>query len=253
MTPPPPHSPAVLWPQFILAAALERMGRDHADGSRSGETLCYVDTHAGGGRIAPPMPHLSRVLDRRDGFLSQAFFAAVTRVPADWGYPGSWVLAAEALAAIPVEYEIDINDLSDAAIEQARQNQRIGRIRYWCHDWFKFLRSRLTMLRPPHFVFIDPPHDSDGASLAMDAAILLDTLKIPYMATYATEAQDETIDLIGRTALELTWGRDRTTGVILGGGAERVALRLLRDLELLAECLDGQFLIRTPHNDDFII
>lgn len=248
-----PFSPAVLWPQFILAAAMDRVGRDHAVDKREDEVFCYVDTHAGSGRIAPPQPHLSRIAGRREHFLHRTFHDAIGRVPGDWGYPGSWVLAAETLAGIPVEYEIDINDLSDEAIEQARRNQRIGRIRYWCHDWFRFLRSRLSMLRPPHFVFIDPPYDSDGASLAMDAAILLDTLKIPYMATYATPAPGETIDLIGRMALELAWGHDRRTGVILGGGAERVALPLLGDLGILAECLEGDLLVRTPRNDDFII
>ena len=252
-----PFSAAVLWPQFTLAAALHRVGLVHKDkGGVNGEVteaFCYVDTHAGGGQITPPYPHLARFKDRRHSFTHTSFADALDSLPPERGYPGSWVLAAQVLMGLDMDFDIDINDLSSEALDQARQNQQIARIRYWSHDWFKFLRTRLSMAHPPNFVFIDPPHHEDGTAYILDAALLLDTIRVPYMATYSSIPRQEVIDTIGRSGLELHWGGKHCCGILLGGGAERIVLPLLPDLRFLANCLEGQFHIRTPHNDDFTI
>lgn len=247
-----PHPIAVVWSQFILAATLHRLGGCYQNKGLQ-DAFCYVDTHAGSGKIAPPDPALAFFRDRRELFSQTAFASALDTLPAERFYPGSWVLAAQVLTGVPVEFDIDINDLSSEALEQARQNQQIGRIRYWSHDWFKFLRSRLNMARSPQFVFIDPPHAEDGAAYASEAAILLDTLKIPYMATYSVAPSDDVINMIGRSGLEFHGENTQCAGVLLGGGAERILLPILPDLRVLAECLGGRFTIRTPQYDDFTI
>ena len=232
----------------MLAAALDRIARRFAEQPQA-DAFCYADTHAGPGIISldvdsTPLPTTlsnqtySNILDR------------------DKYWPGSWIVATRVLHRIfsaSEDYELDVNDISPQILEQAKYHYETGRLRLWRHDWFKFLRDRLAMARPPNFVFIDPPDDDPrGPDIAVNAALLLDTIKCPYVLTTCGAMPQNIINLIGRTAVELCIG-DLTFGSILGGGAETVLLSLLPDLELLAKFLNGTLAIHSPRNDDYTI
>lgn len=250
---------ATLWNQFILSAALARMVRPLAE--CAGEDLTvfsYTDTHAGTGRLAGPLPVFADLLKGRSAFANQALFAAFpwSEAPAD--HPGSWVLAGRVLAALGgprLAVEMDVNDIDPAIMEQGKAHREQGWVRLWSHDWFLFLRSRLGRPERPHFVFIDPPSDdARGPAYGIDAAILLDTMAVPYMLSYPVTQAQSAIDQIGRTGLELhVAGQDNGIGVLLGGGAETVLLDIIADLRGLAELLGGSFAARLPHSDDYVI
>ncbi|CAA7611559.1 conserved hypothetical protein [Candidatus Terasakiella magnetica] len=248
----------ILWTQFILAAALARTARgllERAPADRSEVEVCYADTHAGSGHLPPPAA-LDRVLAARSEFTSRVFHDAVA--DRDGFYPGSWLLAGRAVGALDeprLALEIDVNDIDEAVIRAARTNREGGWVRFWSHDWFQFLKSRLAMQRRPGFVFIDPPPDDPrGPGYAIDAAILLDTMAVPYMVTYPVDSPQEPIDQIGRSGLELH-GSILGYGALLGGGAEAVVLDVLPDLRRLAALLGGEFTIRLPRatGDDYCI
>ena len=240
-----------VWPQFILAAALERIA-GRFDLGKSGNAFCYADTHAGPGRIpielasAPFFPSVA----------NQVYWTTIAGQKFPGHHPGSWVTASRVLGDIfpsDDDYEIDVNDIDPLALEQAKTHHESGRLRLWSHDWFKFLRDRLSMSRPPHFIFIDPPPDDPrGPDFAVNAALLLDTVKCPYLMTYHQPMPQYIINLIGRMAVEVH-GEQSCTGVILGGGAETVLLSLLPDLGKFAEGLNGTFAIQSPNNDDYTI
>jgi len=241
----------VLWAQFILAAALARCATAALEAAPGGAEVPFTvaDTHAGGGRCAVP-GRLGAVIAAREAFASGAFFAALSPpAGAAPGHPGSWVLAARVLDGLgqPRLFpEIDANDIDPAAIRAAQRHREGGWVRFWSHDWFAFLRHRLEMPRRPDFVFIDPPPDDPrGPGYAIDAAIVLDAMGLPYMITYALPAAQAPIDQIGRSGLELVRGA-QGCGALLGGGAERVVLDVLGDLGRLAPLLGGRFALRLP-------
>ncbi|SEH48557.1 hypothetical protein [Magnetospirillum fulvum] len=253
----------ILWTQFILAAALARSALAARDLDPAAEEVAFsfADTHAGCGCVPPPAG-LGRVVDRRADFAARTFHDAVAAPLAGCeGHPGSWVLAGRVLRQVGVAVEIDVNDIDTAQIARAQANREGGWVRFWSHDWFRFLRSRVAMPRRPDFVFIDPPPDDPrGPGYAIDAAILLETLAIPYMITYPAQGAQSAIDQIGRLGLELV--RDghgpsgRGQGAVLGGGAETVVLDVLGDLGRLAPLLGGRFaprLPRPPAADDYCI
>jgi len=250
--------PGILWVQFLLAAALARMAtakRGTASETAAADiSFCFADTHAGGGRLAPPAG-LATVLAERSAFGVAAFHEVVT---AGETHPGSWVLAGRVVGRSGLAVEIDVNDLDPAQIARAQAHREGGWVRFWSHDWFRFLRARVAMPRRPDFVFIDPPPDDPrGPGYAIDAAILLETLTIPYMITYpAAEAEAQgAIDQIGRIGLELR-RESGAQGALLGGGAETVVLDVLGDLGRLAPLLGGQFRPRMPRpsvGDDYSI
>ena len=247
----------ILWNQFILARALARTVRSVAATSGEDEAaeFCYADTHAGSGRIPGPLPNLAAILPERNSFAAAPFFQAISAPLPDFGHPGSWVLAARIVEALGerVTLEIDANDIDEAVIAAAREHREGAWVRFWSHDWFLFLRSRLKNAKPPHFVFIDPPaDDARGPAYGIDAAILLDTLGVPYLLTYPADSPQDSIDQIGRTGLELRLA-DGGFGVILGGGAETAMLDLLGDLRRLARLLGGEFTPRLPREADYAI
>lgn len=248
----------IIWTQFILAAALARSARalvERAPADEGEVVFSYADTHGGSGRGARPAL-LAEVLAKRDDFAMPFFHDA--QVPMDDGYPGSWVLAGRVLASLKLPslgFEADVNDIDPAVIAAAKGRREIGWTRFWSHDWFQFLRNRVAMLKRPHFIFIDPPPDDPrGPGYAIDAAILLDTLGVPYMVSYPVESPQAPIDQIGRTGLELHDG-DWGCGVLLGGGGEAVVLDVLSDLRLLAGVLGGELVVRLPRPpmDDYCI
>ncbi len=246
-----------VWTQFILAAALGTVIRRQIDisGDRPA-VLSYVDTHAGPGRLSPAAPLHAAMAAAGAAIGGSAYLAALEAASAEDWYPGSWLVAGRVmcdLARADDAVEIDVNDLSETVIEQARRNREAGRVRFWSHDWFLFLRSRLGMGNTPSFVFIDPPADDPrGPAYAIDAAILLDTLSVPYMVSYPARECQECLDQVGRTGLELHLpGQD--TGVMLGGGAERALLHLVVELRRLAPALGGDLVIRLPRHDDYCI
>lgn len=248
----------IIWNQFILGAALARIVRPMLErGDDEAEIrFSYADTHAGCGRVAPPAC-LDRVLARRDEFASAVWFDAIG---GGEGHPGSWILAGRVAGALGrLAFEADINDLDPALITEAKGYREGGWTRFWSHDWFQFLRNRIAMEPRPHFVFIDPPPDDPrGPGYAIDAAILLDTLGIPYLVTYPAQSAQSppqaAIDEIGRSGLELR-GAGMGRGVLLGGGAEAVVLDILADLRRLAAILGGDLLVRLPRavSDDYCI
>ncbi|MTJ80430.1 MAG: hypothetical protein F8N37_05355 [Telmatospirillum sp.] len=250
-----------LWNHFILPRALARQARQAAHRAGSGAIpFYYVDTHGGSGRVSPPVPFLDRLLERRGGFAADDYFEALDPPLADGLHPGSWVLAGrviEAAGGRSLVVEMDVNDIDPALVAAARANREGTWTRFWSHDWFQFLRSRLSLTGQPDFVFIDPPPgDARGPAYAVDTAILLETLKIPFMVSYAADALQEPIDQIGRVGLELSLNGAETgggAGVVLGGGAETLLLDILPDLRLLAELLDGTFMSRIPRHDDYSI
>ena len=246
----------ILWNQFILARALARTVRSVAAsaGDEAAE-FCYADTHAGSGRIQGPLPSLAAILSERNAFAAAPFFQAISLPLPGFAHPGSWVLAARVVAALGerVTLEVDANDIDEAVIAAARDHREGAWARFWSHDWFLFLRSRLKNAKPPHFVFIDPPpDDARGPAYGIDAAILLDTLAVPYLLTYPADSPQDSIDQIGRTGLELRLA-DRGFGVLLGGGAETATLDLLTDLRRLARLLGGEFAPRLPCEADYAI
>lgn len=248
----------ILWTQFILAAALARAATTACQGESSAAevSFSFADTHAGCGCIARPSG-LDMVQAERANFTGTAFHEAVaTSLAGCEGHPGSWVLAARVLGASGVAVEIDVNDIDPAQIARAQANREGGWVRFWSHDWFRFLRSRVAMPRRPDFVFIDPPPDDPrGPGYAIDAAILLETLAIPYMITYPAQGAQAAIDQIGRLGLEL-FRDEGGQGAVLGGGAETVVLDVLGDLGRLAPLLGGRFaprLPRPPAADDYCI
>lgn len=252
------NAQTVLWSQFVLARALTRvMARARLRGGEAEAEIsfCYADTHGGCGRLPQPAPFLEALWQRRAGFSSQEYFAAL-EAPDQADHPGSWVLAGRILRAVGGDgaaIELDVNDIDPGQVEQARSNREGGWVRLWTHDWFLFLRSRLAMAAPLDFVFIDPPGDDPrGPAYAIDAAILLETRKVPYMVTYSLAASQESIDQIGRSGLELVLP-DGGCGAVLGGGAEVALLDLLPDLRHLAGLLGGRFAVRLPRNDDYSI
>jgi hypothetical protein len=243
-----------LWNQMILAAALARAGRDRMPDSH-GEpaSFCYTDTHAGSGRLPGPLPLLGRLDKRRKAFAVQSLFAALDQDPPEARHPGSWLLAARVLGQMGLWVEVDLNDIDPQIVTEARANREDGWVRTWTHDWFLFLRTRVAMTRKPDFVFIDPPpDDARGPAYAIDAAILLDALNVPYMVSYPALECQSCIDQIGRTGLELIW-EDGAAGVLLGGGAEGVLMEILPDLRLMAEILEGEFVTRLPRGGDYAI
>ena len=248
----------IIWTQFILAAALARSARTQVERARPHEdevVFSYADTHGGGGRVASPI-FLDEVVARRADFAMPFFHDGLAGVAE--GHPGSWVLAGRVLATLDLprlSFEADVNDIDPGVIDAAKSRREIGWIRFWSHDWFQFLRNRVAMLNRPHFVFIDPPPDDPrGPGYAIDAAILLDALGVPYMVSYPVESPQAPIDQIGRTGLELHIG-DWGCGVLLGGGGEAVVLDVLSDLRILAEVLGGELLVRLPRPpmDDYCI
>ena len=246
---------AVLWPHFILAAALGHVAKVYVPSSDS-EPFCYMDTHAGTGRLPLASADISPLWRRRRAFANSLYCDALHGLPADGEYPGSWVLAARVLAnitAITDEFEVDVNDIDPLTAAHINSNREQGRLRVWNHDWFAFLRTRLSMRKSTGFVFIDPPPDDPrGPNYAVDAALLLDTLTIPYLVTYRGRAPQDVIDMVGRTVLECD-GVVGAVGVILGGGAQAVLLSILPDLRELAGILGGRLSVRTPVNEDFTI
>lgn len=250
----------IIWAQFILAAALARAARARVERAPAdgGEVVfSYADTHGGSGRGAPPAL-LPSVLERQGDFVSQSFHAAMRRPAA--GHPGSWVLAGRVLADLGIPrlaFEADVNDIAPEVIAAAKDNRELGWTRFWSHDWFQFLRNRVAMASRPHFVFIDPPPDDPrGPGYAIDAAILLDTLGVPYMVSYPVESPQAPIDEIGRTGLELHRADcGLGCGVLLGGGGEAVVLDVLADLRHLADLLGGELVVRLPRPlvDDYCI
>jgi hypothetical protein len=218
--------------------------------------FCYVDTHAGNGRLPRPTPFLDRLLEQRADFAADDFFEALEPPLPDGRHPGSWVLAGrviEAAAGDRLVVEMDVNDIDPAEMAKGRGHREGTWTRFWSQDWFAFLRTRLSLTGRPDFVFIDPPaDDARGPDFAIDTAILLETLKVPYMVTYAPDERGEPIDQIGRTGLELLVPGDGA-GVLLGGGAEHLLLDILPDLRRLADLLDGGFQARLPRHDDHSI
>lgn len=240
-----------LWSQFILAAALDRIaGRFAAE--RGTDVFCYADTHAGPGLA--PFERDSAAFNGE--FVNQAYPQAVALSPDNAPHPGSWVIAERVLGRIfpdADDFEIDVNDIDSKALDRAKVNHESGRLRLWSYDWFKFLRSRLAMARPPNFVFIDLPDDDPrGPEFAINAALLLDTVKCPFLIATTRPTPQFSVNLIGRTILELTV-REHCLGAILGGGAETILLPLLPDLRKIATLLNGGFTIHTPHDDDYTI
>ncbi|HVI53083.1 MAG TPA: hypothetical protein VM661_17875 [Candidatus Sulfotelmatobacter sp.] len=252
----PGEARRILWNQFILARALARTARLRCkpeDAEDDAPAFFYTDTHAGSGRLSGPLPYSADLLIRRHGFSSPIFFDALRPALPDGAHPGSWVLAGRVLNSLGFAAEIDVNDIDQDAIRQGQGHREYAWTRFWSHDWFQFLRSRLSVGNAPDFVFIDPPPDDPrGPVYAQDAAILLDTLNIPYMISYPAEDCQEGIDQIGRTGLELS-APEGAAGVLLGGGAESVLLELLADLKILAPLLGGEFMTRTPRAYDYSI
>lgn len=248
---------ATLWSQFILAAALATVIRRQIDvaGERPA-TLSYVDTHAGPGRLSPGAPLHAAIATAGAEIGGSAYLAALALTATEDWYPGSWLVAGRVMCALarPDDaVEIDVNDLSESVIDQARRYREAGRVRFWSHDWFLFLRSRLGMGSPPSFVFIDPPADDPrGPAYAIDAAILLDTLSVPYMISYPARDPQASLDQIGRPGLELHLP-GHEAGVMLGGGAERALLHLIVDLRRLAPALGGDLVTRLPRHEDYCI
>jgi len=250
--------PGILWVQFLLAAALARLATEKRGRATAAEAadiaFCFADTHAGGGRLPLP-PERAAVLAEQGSFGVGAFHAAIG---SEDFHPGSWVLAGRVLEQSGLAVEIDVNDLDPIVIAQAQTHREGGWVRFWSHDWFRFLRARVALPRRPDFVFIDPPADDPrGPGYAIDAAILLETLTIPYMITYpAAEAEAQAaIDQIGRLGLEMR-REGGGQGALLGGGAESVILDVLGDLGRLAPVLGGRFQPRLPQplaGDDYCI
>jgi len=248
---------SILWNQFILARALTRAVRTAVDAAgEEPADFCYADTHAGPGRISGPLPCLSSIVSEARSFAAASFFQAISVPLPGHAHPGSWVLAARVAAAVggdAIALEIDANDIDAAVIAEAGGNREGHWVRFWSHDWFLFLRSRLRNAKPPNFVFIDPPpDDSRGPAYGIDAAILLDTLAVPYLLTYPADSPQDSIDQIGRTGLELRVG-EHAFGAVLGGGAEAAMLDLLPDLRRLAHLLGGRFAPRLPREADYSI
>jgi hypothetical protein len=249
---------SILWCQFTLARAVGRIVRSKAARvSGEGQAFCYVDTHGGSGRGPALRPWIDAVIEARQGFANGDFFLGLSADDLPDAHPGSWVLALRVIKSLvggKLALEVDVNDIDVGQIEEAKSHREDAWIRFWCHDWFHFLRSRLALSNLPSFVFIDPPpDDARGTRYAVDAAILLETLNIPYMVSYLVGPEtQESIDQIGRTGMELNFAGD-SCGVVLGGGAETVQLDLFPDLRLLARVLDGALSIRLPRNDDYII
>lgn len=246
-----------LWNHFILARALGRMARMIAAQAHDGAIpFCYIDTHAGSGRIPRPSPFLDRIFAQRRNFAADDYFLALEPAVSEHEHPGSWVLAGRVIAAAGGDrlvVEIDVNDIDATLVSEGRNRREGTWVRFWSHDWFSFLRSHLSLTAAPNFVFIDPPPgDARGPAYAIDAALLLETLKVPYMISYATDVAQEPIDQIGRTGLELTT-EEGGTGVLLGGGGETLLLDILPDLPLLAGLLGGSFVARLPRHDDYSI
>jgi len=246
----PNEARRILWNQFLLARALCRAARGKQGGDGG---FYYTDTHAGSGLLPGPLPFLEELRVHRHGFAAQGFFDALEPPLAGGQHPGSWLLAGRLLKNLKLDAEIDVNDIDPDALVIARQVKEEAWVRYWTHDWFLFLRSRLALAAKPDFVFIDPPpDDARGSAYAIDAAILLDTLGVPYMISYPADDPQDCIDQIGRTGLELRLD-DFSCGVLLGGGAESVLLDALSDLKLLARHLGGDFLARLPSGYDYMI
>lgn len=218
--------------------------------------FCYVDTHAGSGRIPKPGPLLDRLFAERRSFAADDYFAGLEPHLPDDEHPGSWVLAGRVIGSAGGErlvVEIDVNDIDATLVAKGRGYREGTWVRFWSLDWFSFLRSQLSLRAAPDFVFIDPPaDDARDPTFAIDAALLLETLKVPYMISYAIDAPQAPIDQIGRTGLELMT-EDGGTGILLGGGAETLLLDILPDLRLLAGLLGGTFTTRLPRHDDYSI
>lgn len=246
-----------LWSQFILAAAVARMARPVAE--KAGDDLVYfsyTDTHAGAGRLPGPLPHVAAIIEQHGRFSNRHWFAAVPGPLPPEDHPGSWVVAGRVLAAAggpQLAIEMDVNDLDPKVMEIAKGHRERGWVRLWSHDWFLFLRSRLNRPERPHFVLIDPPADDPrGPAYGIDAAILMDTMAVPYMLCYPLHGCQTAIDQVGRTGLELVMP-DGGHGVLLGGGAENALLDVISDLRVLAEVLGGAFVPRLPHSVDYSI
>lgn len=249
----------ILWNHFILAAALTRVAGRVAERAMRDDEECrpafrYADTHSGCGRLPRPA-RLTAALETLPG---SAWASHVDAAAGD--YAGSWLLAGRVVAGLDAaDFEADINDIDCALIETAKGRREAGWVRFWSYDWFLFLRNRLSMEPRPHLVFIDPPADDPrGPNYAIDAALLLDTLGLPYLVTYPVDAEgavpQEAIDQIGRSGLELV-GAGPGRGVLVGGGAETVVLDILSDLRLLAQALGGELQVRLPRPpvDDYCI
>lgn len=253
----PGESRRILWNQFILARALARAARQacHPDDAEDdAPAFHYTDTHAGSGRLPGPLPLMDNLLEQRKDFSSQIFFDALRPALPGQAHPGSWLLAGRVLNNLGFAPEIDVNDIDAEAIRLGQTYRETAWTRFWTHDWFQFLRTRLGVGHKPDFVFIDPPPDDiRGPAYAQDAAILLDALKIPYMVSYPAGDCQDCIDQIGRTGLELWSDGGAAAGVLLGGGAETALLELLADLKLLAPLLGGEFQTRTPRAFDYSI
>lgn len=247
-----------LWNQFILAAAIARLARPVAE--KAGDDLVYfsyTDTHAGAGALSGPLPKVAEIIENHGRFANRSWFAAVPGpLPPD-PHPGSWVVAGRVLAAVggpQLAIEMDVNDLDPAVMEAAKAARERGWVRLWSHDWFLFLRSRLNRPEPPHFVFIDPPSDDPrGPAYGIDAAILMDTLGVPYMLSYPVRGCQAAIDQVGRTGLELVLPDGSGHGALLGGGAETALLDIISDLRELAAILGGAFVPRLPETVDYAI
>lgn len=249
---------ATLWNQFILAAAVARLALPVAE--RAGDDLVYfsyTDTHAGAGALPGPLPAVASVIENHSRFANRAWFSAVPGpIPPD-PHPGSWVVAGRVLGAVggpQLAIEMDVNDIEPAVMEAAKAARERGWVRLWSHDWFLFLRSRLNRPERPHFVFVDPPPDDPrGPAYGVDAAILMDTVGVPYMLSYPISDCQAAIDQVGRTGLELVLPDGSGHGVLLGGGAETAVLDVISDLRVLAEILGGAFVPRLPASVDYAI
>ena len=241
----------VLWTQFILARALVRSARQRLSSPHGRfAPYCFTDTHADLGRFFMPPDGMDRVIQRRNDFKNQEFFTALEPSLSKGGFPGVWVLASRLLYPFEddeVEVGIDVNNRDAKLIAHATAYREQVRTRFWSHDWSQFLRSRLTMTEAPGFVFINRPPDDDGGAIdAIDAALLLETLGVPYMVSYISNDPQEMVEQVGQTGLELSHDGDLVAGVLLGAGAEGAMLDLLPDLRLLAASLGGEFSPRFP-------
>jgi len=249
---------ATLWNQFILAAALARMARPVAEQAVDDLVyFSYTDTHAGAGIVPGPLPFVAEMIESHGRFANRSWFSAVPGPLPPAGHPGSWVLAGRVLASVgggQLAIEMDVNDLDPPTMEAAKAARERGWVRLWSHDWFLFLRSRLNRPERPHFVFVDPPADDPrGPAYAVDAAILMDTMGVPYMVSYPLTDCQGAIDQIGRTGLELLLPDGSGHGAMLGGGAETALLDVISDLRVLAEILGGEFVPRLPGTVDYSI
>ena len=175
----PAESRRILWNQFILARALARVARQRCDPEEAEDeapAFHYTDTHAGSGRMPGPLRQTAALLAVRKEFSSPLFFDALRPALPDGAHPGSWILAGRVLSNLGFAAEIDVNDIDSEAIRLGQTYRESAWTRFWTHDWFQFLRTRLGVGKLPDFVFIDPPPDpgDDAVDDAQQVVVVLE-------------------------------------------------------------------------------